>query len=70
MALSEASEAYEIDVKSGASTVRTLTVSTPSASYPASTQTTDFGSVQASVEIDIFQISAKVGRGRNLRATV
>jgi hypothetical protein len=71
--LGEASEAYEVDVRnaSDTATLRTITgLSSPSASYTAAQQTTDFGATQASVNLRIFQISATVGRGIAGRATV
>jgi hypothetical protein len=61
--LGEASEAYEVDVLSGASVVRTLTASTPSVLYAAGSEIADFGSEQSSLAIRVYQISATVGRG-------
>jgi hypothetical protein len=68
--MSEESERYELDFRNASAVLRTITVSSESASYPASAQVTDFGSVQASVIVDIFQISATVGRGHKRRETV
>ena len=71
--LGEASEAYEVEIRNAGdtATVRTITgLSTPSASYPAAQQITDFGATQASVNLRIFQISGAVGRGIAGRATV
>lgn len=59
----EASEAYEIDVMSGSTVKRTISVSSPTWTYSAANQTTDFGSAQAAITFRIFQISATVGRG-------
>jgi hypothetical protein len=64
-------EAYEIDIKSASGTVlRTLTSSTPSVLYSAANQTTDFGGVQAIVNVTIYQLNATVGRGYGSNAVV
>jgi hypothetical protein len=71
--LGEASEAYEMEVRNAGdtATLRTITgLVSPSASYTAAQQTSDFGATQASVNLRIFQISATVGRGIAGRATV
>ena len=63
-ALSESSEAYEVEILNGSSVVRTLSgLSSPTASYSAVDQTTDFGSPQSSVDVRVYQLSAVVGRG-------
>lgn len=66
--VAEASEAYEIDIMDGDTVVRTLSISGEDSdqsgvTYTASQQTTDFGSVQSSVAVKIYQISDVVGRG-------
>ena len=62
--LNETTESYEIDIMNGATVVRTITgLTSPTASYTAAQQTTDFGSAQASVTVNIYQLSAIVGRG-------
>jgi hypothetical protein len=61
--LSESSEAYSVDILNGSTVVRTIAASSPTASYSAADQTTDFGSPQASVSIKVYQLSAQVGRG-------
>ncbi len=68
--LSESSERYEIDVMNGANVVRTLSAISPSAAYGASQQVADFGSVQASVTVRIYQMSDRIGRGYGLEAVV
>lgn len=68
--LSEESEAYELDVMDGVTVVRTISVTSPSATYTASEQITDFGAVQPGVTVRIYQISADVGRGHKGEATV
>ena len=62
--LNEANELYDVDILNGATVVRSLTgLSTPTASYSAADQTSDFGSPQTSVSLKIYQLSAAVGRG-------
>ena len=61
--LAEESEKYEIDVMNGANVVRTISATTPTATYSAAQQVTDFGSAQSSLTVKIYQISAVVGRG-------
>lgn len=70
--LGEASEAYEVEIWTAGfgALKRTITASTPSASYTAAQQTTDFGSAQASVAVRVYQLSAVVGRGGALQGTV
>ena len=73
MPLVEASEAYEVEIRNAGdtATLRTITgLSSPSASYTAAQQVTDFGATQASLNLRIFKISATVGRGIAGRATV
>lgn len=70
VALAEQNEAYEVDIYQGASVVRTLASTATSVSYSAAQQTTDFGGVQASVTIKLYQLSARVGRGYAAQATV
>ncbi len=66
-AMSETSESYEVDIidntTSPPSIARTLTVSSETATYTAAQQTTDFGSTVTSLEVNVYQISAVVGRG-------
>ena len=68
--LNEAFQAYEIDILDGATVVRTIEVTSETASYTAAQQTTDFGSAQASLDIEIYQISDTVGRGHKGEATI
>ena len=68
--LSEATEAYEVDIMDGADVVRTISASTQTASYSAAEQTLDFGSAQAAVTARVYQLSAIVGRGYAAEATV
>ncbi|MDX2073499.1 MAG: glycoside hydrolase TIM-barrel-like domain-containing protein [Alphaproteobacteria bacterium] len=68
--LSESSEAYEIDIMDGSDVVRTISTATTTASYSAASQTADFGSPQASIDVRITQLSAIVGRGTAGTATI
>lgn len=68
--LGEASEAYEVDILSGSTVKRTLSITSPSATYMAAQQTTDFGSAQAAIHLKIYPISAAVGRGYAAEATL
>lgn len=66
----ETTEAYEIDVMQGASVKRTIAVTSPTWTYSAANQTTDFGSPQSSITFRIYQLSAVVGRGFPLEVTL
>jgi hypothetical protein len=69
--LSEDSELYEVDILNGATVVRTLTgLTSPTAAYSAAQQITDIGSVQAEVTVNVYQVSAQVGKGFAGGATV
>jgi len=68
--LGEASESYEIDIMSGSTVKRTLTATSQSVTYTAAQQTTDFGSVQTTLSVRVYQMSATVGRGYAGTATL
>ncbi len=68
--LNEASEAYELEILSGASVARTLSATTPSTLYATSDETLDFGGVQTSFNVRLYQMSAAVGRGLPAIATL
>ncbi len=68
--LSEASEAYEVDIMNGGSVVRTISATIQSCDYSATDQTTDFGSPQATVTVRVYQLSAMVGRGYKAEANI
>ena len=68
--IGEDSLSFECDILNGATVVRTITMTVETFDYSAADQTTDFGSPQASIDIEIFQISALVGRGRVRAQTV
>ena len=68
--LNEESEKYEVEIYNGAELVRTLSVTAPNAIYTDLQQVADFGAVQPSLSIKIYQISAIVGRGTALSAII
>ena len=61
--LGEDAERYEVDILDGANVVRTLTATSPTATYTAAQQTADFGAPQSSISLRIYQLSATRGRG-------
>jgi hypothetical protein len=61
--LGEANEAYELDILSGSTVVRTLASAAPSALYAAADEIADFGAPQPGLAIALHQLSASVGRG-------
>jgi len=70
--MSEAALLYDVEiVDASASVVRTYgSVITNSQVYNASAQTVDFGTVQGSVTVRVFQLSAAVGRGTGRSETI
>jgi len=68
----EVAESYEVEVwTSGFATLkRTLASSTPTVTYTNAQQVTDFGSAQATLYVKIYQLSATVGRGKPLTASI
>ena len=61
--LGEERERYEVDVIDGASTLRTLTTSIPTALYSTADQLADFGTEPDALTIRIHQLSERFGRG-------
>ena len=70
MPLGEDSERYEIDILDGSDVVRTLSATSPTATYTAAQQTADFGSPQPSISLRINQLSTTAGRGTPRSAVV
>lgn len=68
--LGEASEAYDVDIMSGSTVIRTISTTSQVATYSAANQTTDGFTPGDSITVRIYQISALVGRGRVRQATV
>ena len=61
--LGEDVEAYEVDILSGGTVLRTLTAAAPAVLYAAADELADFGAPQASLTVAVYQLSATVGRG-------
>jgi hypothetical protein len=61
--LGEETERYEVDILDGTTVKRTLASSTPSVTYTAAQQLTDFGTLPSAVSVRVFQLSAVWGRG-------
>jgi hypothetical protein len=68
--MSEASEAYQVDIIKAGAVVNTLSASSPSLAYSAAQQTANFGAPQASISVRVYQISQTFGRGSPGIATV
>lgn len=68
--LGETTESYSIDIMSGAVVVRTLTSATTTVAYTAAQELTDFGFMQNTLTVNIYQISSTVGRGFAGNATI
>jgi hypothetical protein len=64
--LVEKTELYEIDIFGESNeVVRTIdSITSPTCAYTAVQQTTDFGSVQSSIKMKVYQMSDVVGRGK------
>jgi hypothetical protein len=62
--LYEQEELYEVDIYNGSVIVRQITgLISPTTVYSAADQTADFGSVQSSIHMKIYQVSAVVNLG-------
>jgi hypothetical protein len=70
MPLGEDSEAYDIEILSGPTVLRTLTSGAPAVLYAAADEIADFGAPQSSLALRIYQRSASVGRGFPASATL
>lgn len=68
-ALGEATESYEVEIMNGTAVVRTIASSTPTVTYTAAQQNTDFGSVRTTITARLYQLSATVGRSDVLQQT-
>lgn len=67
--LGEATEAYEVDIMSGGTVLRTLTSTTPTITYTAAQQTTDGLTPGGAVTLAVYQLG-QLGRGWGATATV
>ena len=71
--LGETSEAYEVDIWNAGRTslLRTITgITSTNVTYSAVQQVADFGTLQSTIAISIFQLSSVIGRGYEARADV
>jgi len=68
--LNEQTEAYQVDVMSGTTVKRTISTNVATAVYTATQQTVDFGAAQTTLTVNIYQMSATVGRGFKATATL
>lgn len=71
--LGEVNEQFEIDILDGETVVRTITatgLNNQTVTYTAAQQVSDFGGLQASVSVLLYQISDTVGRGYPGSATI
>ena len=63
-------QSFEIEVYDGVTLVRTISASSIPVKYLVSEQITDFGAVQSSLDLVIYQLSSEYGRGYPLTVTV
>ena len=68
--LGEESESYEVEILDGATVKRTLSTSQPNVTYSSADQIADFGAVQPSVSIKVYQTNVIFGRGAPRAAIV
>jgi hypothetical protein len=68
--LGEEIEAYEIDVMAGPLVKRTISSSTPTATYSAANQTTDGFTPGNPITVNVYQLSAVRGRGHGRNAVI
>lgn len=54
---------YQVDILEGDDVVRTLNADNEEAVYTATEQTTDFGTPQSSISLNVYAIGQTVGRG-------
>lgn len=63
-------DTYEVDIMKDGVAVRTILSNTLSVNYTSAQQTVDFGSVQSSVNVNIYKTNQKIGRGFAKNITV
>lgn len=68
--LGEESESYEVDILDGSTVMRTLATSSASVVYSSADQIADFGAVQPSVSVKVYQTNVIFGRGAPRAAVV
>lgn len=67
--LGETSELYEVEIRAS-SAIRTLSVTTPSATYAAAEQIADAGGLVTSFDLSVAQVSETMGAGWPARSTL
>lgn len=67
--LGEDVEAYDVEILSGSTVKRTLSVSASAATYVSADEIADFGVAQTNLTIRVFQLSSTVGRGFPAQST-
>ena len=68
--LGEDEERYEVDILDGAGVKRTLSATVPMAIYSEADQIADWGAVQSSYQVNVYQMSTTFGRGAARLATI
>jgi hypothetical protein len=68
--LGESSEAYRLDILSGATVVRSMACATSQAIYLAADEIADFGAPRPSLHLRVAQISSTVGAGTPIELTL
>lgn len=68
--LGEEMESYVVDIMSGETVVRTLQATSPQVTYSEADQISDWGTIQASYTIRVYQLSEIYGRGTAGEATI
>ncbi|WP_454915819.1 baseplate multidomain protein megatron [Xanthobacter sediminis] len=68
--LGEASEAYRVEILSGAAVARTYETASPGVTYPAAAELADFGVAQTQLTVRVRQLSATVGAGAPAERTL
>ncbi len=68
--LGEAIESYAVDIMSGAAVKRSFTLASQGVLYANAQETADFGGPQTVLSVRIAQLSATVGAGAVLAATI
>lgn len=68
--MGEADESYEIEILDEGVVKRVLNSTGPAVVYAAAEQVIDFGTPRSAYSVRVYQMSAVVGRGAPLEATV
>jgi hypothetical protein len=68
--LGEDVETYEVDILDGAAVKRTISAAAPGVVYASADQIADFGSVQSTVSVKVYQTNTLFGRGAPRAAVV